>query len=558
MQHFSTYDVSEPTLEIIDARYAGIAEAVAQAGTVDEVMTHVATWEGVRREMGTWASVFHIRFSQDTKDERNVRRMALADELGPEVTKCDTHIIRALLSHPLREALTERLGETAFQLWQCDANSFDEVIKEDLVTEGTLSAEYSALMAGAEVTVNGEKMNLPSAAALAQDTDRETRQAAATAYWGWFDENAGQIDQLFERLVSLRHGMAQKMGLSDYVTLGYNKMHRLDYTREDVERVRKLVRDKIVPICSRIRAKQAAAHGTERLSYVDEPVIDPRGNPKPVGDEAQLISAAQSMFDELDDSMGSFFQLMQDKGLLDLQTRPGKAGGGYCDGILAEEVPFIFANFTGTKGDVSVFTHEAGHAFQCYASRNQPLVDYLCPTYESCEIHSMSLEYLTYPYMDRFFGDDADRFRDVHFAESLLFFPYGCAVDEFQHWVYENPKSGSEARKAEWMRLESVYLPWRDYDGLPAASEGAFWHKQAHIFQVPFYYIDYVLAGLCALQFWSWAKRDPDAAMTSYIELCARGGSAPFRALAASAGLTPPFEPNALDAVLPEVERAIG
>lgn len=272
--------------------------------------------------------------------------------------------------------------------------------------------------------------------------------------------------------------------------------------------------------------------------FWDEGVFDPQGNPDPQGDHDWMIERATEMFDEIDGGPGEFFRLMVECDLMDLKNRASKAGGGFCTDFPSYGLPYIFANFNGTKGDVEVFTHEIGHAFQGYSSREQPLHDYLFPTYESCEVHSMGLEFLTWPHMEKFFGGQAERFRKIHLIQSLLFLPYGVAVDHFQHLVYSNPEASPDERR----EMECTYLPSRDCGDLPHLPEGGQWQMQRHIYLSPFYYIDYTLALTCALQFWVRSRADMAESMAAYVALCKRGGDAPFRELASSAGLNSPFE----------------
>jgi M3 family oligoendopeptidase len=202
--------------------------------------------------------------------------------------------------------------------------------------------------------------------------------------------------------------------------------------------------------------------------------------------------------------------------------------------------------------------HELGHAFQSWNSLDKPVVDYLSPTYESAEIHSMSLEYLSWPEMDRFFGEDADAYRREHLIDALLFLPYGVAVDHFQHLVYAQPGATPAERNAMWQEVERRYLPWRDYGDLEHPLRGGLWQEKRHIYTSPFYYIDYTLALCCALQFWVRAERDRGEAMDAYVALCRRGGEAPFGELVRGAGLLSPFEPGALEGVVTAAGRALG
>ncbi|HEY1412056.1 MAG TPA: M3 family metallopeptidase, partial [Rhodopila sp.] len=243
---------------------------------------------------------------------------------------------------------------------------------------------------------------------------------------------------------------------------------------------------------------------------------------------------------------------------MDLKNRPGKAGGGFCTSFPTAGVPFIFANFNGTHHDIGVFTHEMGHAFQNWESRDQPGIDYLWPTMEAAEINSMGLEFLSYPGIGKLVGEAAaDRFRRMHLIGALEFLPYGVCVDHFQHEVYANPDATPAERHAMWQRLERRYMPWTDYGDLAYPAMGGRWQAKTHIYRSPFYYIDYTLALCCAMQFWVASRRDYAASLDAYVTLCGRGGSAPFQALVQSAGLVSPFAPGALAGVVREAEAVL-
>jgi len=222
-------------------------------------------------------------------------------------------------------------------------------------------------------------------------------------------------------------------------------------------------------------------------------------------------------------------------------------------------VPFIFANFNGTHNDIGVFTHEMGHAFQCWESRDQPCVDYLWPTMEAAEIHSMSLEYLTHPHVGLLVGEAAaERYRAMHLTQALAFLAYGVCVDHFQHEVHANPDATPAERHAMWQRLEPLYMPWTDYGDLAHPAKGGRWQAKQHIYNSPFYYIDYTLALCVALQFRLWSRRDAKGALDAYVALCGRGGSMPFQGLVASAGLVSPFAEGALEAAVAEAAAVLG
>lgn len=550
---FADIKVETPTIENVTAEYARINADLDRSKTTADKRAALQQWEDLRRRLESWSAITSLHFSQDTTNEAYKQAQEYRDELQPKLTALEIAMKRRLLNSEDRDELEQILGKQAFGLWSADVTTFEPAIEADLVQESKLVNQYVELLASAKIEFQGETLNLSGIRKYTQDSDRSIRHAAEEARWNFFDRHKSQLDSIYDRLVKLRHQMAQKLGYDNYIGLGYQRMQRIDYTAADVANYRDEVVAKVVPLAQKIIDRKAQKLDLERMYFWDEAVFDLQGNPQPQGDLNWMLQQAQKMFDALHPELGSFFAMMVAGNLVDLETRPGKAGGGFCTGFPTVGVPYIFANFNRTKDDVEVFTHEMGHAFQAWQSRGLPLTDYLWPTLESCEIHSMSLEFLTRSQMDKFFGDDAERFREIHLAESILFLPYGCAVDHFQHLVYANPEASPQERNQMWQQMEARYLPWRNYGDLQHPAEGGLWQEKQHIYCYPFYYIDYTLALCCAMQFWVKAEADLDTTLTEYIALCQRGGNAPFQSLVRSANLVSPFESGSLANV---VDRA--
>jgi len=394
-------------------------------------------------------------------------------------------------------------------------------------------------------------LTLSQLEAFTEDSDRAKRYAAVRATSDWFYNNRASLDRIYDDQVRVRDGMAKKLGFTNFVEFGYQRMRRVGYGAEEVAAFRAEILREVVPLAVELSERQAKKLNVEKTKYWDEGVHSLRGNPKPRGGHDWMIDRAGEMFQEMGHGLDTFFDLMKQRGAMDLKSRAAKAPGGFCDFLPLFGCPFIFANFNGTRGDVDVFTHEMGHAFQSYSSRNQPFSELVWPTTEACEIHSMGLEFLSWPQMDLFYGSEAaDELRRVHLTGSLMFMPYGVSIDAFQHAVYNKPQATPEERNAMWREIEETYLPWYDYADLPCESSGRLWQQKRHVYEVPFYYIDYVLALTCALQFWRWSRQEPKAALTAYAELCKRGGSLPFDELVESAGLTSPFAEGCLKEVI--------
>lgn len=346
--------------------------------------------------------------------------------------------------------------------------------------------------------------------------------------------------------------MAIKLGFDNYIKLQYKLLQRSDYDHTDVARYREKVLESITPLAVELRKKQAKRLGLDELMYYDRPLLFKDGNSDPKGDYKFIIDNARKMYRELSKETGEFFDFMVDNELLDLVAKPGKAGGGYCTTLDKYKAPFIFSNFSGTRGDIDVITHEAGHAFQAYMSRNMKLTNYVWATYEASEIHSMSMEFLTWPWMELFFKEDADKYRFSALQSSICFIPYGVTIDHFQHFVYENPEATPEERRRKYHELEMMYEPDKNYDD-DFLNTGAFWFKQSHVFSMPFYYIDYTLAQVCAFQYFVKSQENREKTFEDYLRLCKTGGSKSFFELMKVGGIENPMNTSIIHDITPKL-----
>ena len=383
------------------------------------------------------------------------------------------------------------------------------------------------------------------------DADDARRLAAWKAEGQWYKDNQAQLDDIYDQLVHLRDQMGKKLGYEGYTTLGYYRMGRNCYTKEDVEKFRAAVRTYLVPLADNIYREQAKRLGKEYpMSFADNALEFRSGNPRPVGTPDDILAQGKKFYDELSPETSVFFRTMLDGELLDVLSTEGKAGGGYCTSIPDYQVPFIFANFNGTQHDVEVVTHEAGHAFAAYTNRDRVPASYTWPSMEGCEVHSMSMEFFAWPWAEGFFGADTKKFYYSHLSGALTFIPYGTMVDHFQHIVYEKPDMTPKERHGVWKELLGIYMPWMKLDGdIPFYAEGEGWQRQHHIYSSPFYYIDYCLAQTVSLQFWALLQKDQKNAWEHYMAYTRQGGSRTFTELLKNAGLESPFEETCLRTV---------
>lgn len=532
-----------------------LAEQIQQAKTIEQVQDCIKKVDTIRRFVATQVSLVEIRHTVDTKDAYYTKEQEYLDTVLPELENDYEKINRALLESSFLEELKHRLPETFFLQKEMDLKAFDPIIIEDMQEENRLMTKYQALIASAEIPFDGEIYNLSSLEVKTNSSDRQVRKRALQAYWNWFEQHEEEVAQIFDQMIKVRTRMAQKLGYDNFIALGYARMHRYDYNQEDVAKYRRQVLKDVVPLCSALYKRQQKRLGYDTLHAWDEKVEFLQGNPTPKYDRAALVKRAQKMYHELSKETGVFFDFMVEHELLDLDSKPGKAAGGYCTFMPDYKSPFIFANFNQTQHDAEVLTHEAGHAYQIYESRDIYPSDCVWPTYESCEIHSMSMEFFTHPWMQSFFEEDVNRYYYSHMAGSLKFLPYGVLVDHFQHEVYTHPEMSHKERMDTWRRLEKEYLPHKNYEEVEILERGGWWMRQAHIFMSPFYYIDYTLAQVCAMQFWARMENKDPKAFEDYQHICKIGGTLPFRKIVKEAGLIVPFEEGCLAQVTGSVSQ---
>lgn len=555
---FSQLPYSRPDRSALLASAAAREAAWAAADTADAQLAVLQQWEQERQTYHTHHSIAEVRFHQDTVSPEITAEKEFFDEIEPEVMGAKVRFLEAVTRSPHRPALEAALGAHVFRLWDAELTTFRDEIADDKRAESALSNKYNSTLAGLRIDFNGEQHTLATIRGLFGDADRGVRLGALQAQAAALGSVQEELDDTFDQLTRLRDKMARTLGYESFTPLGYKMLQRTDYTADEVAAFRSAIAETIVPLAQRIRARQAESLGLDDYGFHDEAIRDRRGVPRPQGDHDWMLDRADEMFSAMGEDFGTFFQMMRRRELLDLKSRAGKTGGGFCTSFEDHQIPFIFANFNGSQDDVNVFTHECGHAFQAYTSRTLQPREYLWPTFEACEIHSMGLEFLTYPHMDLFFGDDAERFRTGHLESAITFLPYGAAVDHFQHEVYANPTATPAERAAMWQQQEARYLPWRRYADIPFFEGGRLWQRQRHIYNSPFYYIDYCLAQLCALQLWSRARKDREGTMRLYRELCTLGGSKPFTGLLEAVGLENPFDPAVIARVSDEVAEALG
>ena len=538
-------------------QFKTLTKRVKEAKSGEELWEIHQEYYKVYQNMMDSMTIAEIRHDGNTADPFYAAEKDYYDETAPMLSSLATDYQRALYESPYRSFMEEKIGKVAFATMDNAIKSMDESIIGLMQEENALTTQYNKLIASAKISFDGQVCNLSLLRPYLTGNDRTVRRQAWKAYSDYFMTVADELDDLYDKVVKNRSAQAKAMGYDNYIQLGYYRMNRNSYDRNDVENFRRQVKEVFVPFAERVHEIRRKRLGLEKLSYIDNEVYFKEGNPDPVGTAQEILESGQKMYAELSPETKEFFDFMMENELFDVFGRKDKKQGGYMTYLPLYQAPFIFANFNGTSGDVDVITHECGHAFQGYLSGKDPIREHSDITMETAECHSMSMEFFTEKWMDWFFGDKADAYRELHFEDAMMFIPYGCMVDEFQHIVYESPELTPAERKEAWSRLEKEYKPHLDYEGDPFFGNGGFWQQQHHIYSFPFYYIDYVIAQTVAFEYKLWMDEDFDAAWKSYLKLCRLSASDFFTNMIKDAGLKLPFEEGCMKEIAEKLEKKL-
>ena len=539
---FEDFPLHMPNEKKIVAKLESLIKELEECGSFLTAKPVIKRWNKYMEDLSTDGTVISVRYSLDTRDPVYKKAQDKLDEIYPVVSNYATKFEKILLKAKYRKDAEKEFGTYLFKMYESHQKSFDEKIIPELIEENKLSSKYDEIMGGAQIEFRGGVYNLSQLGKFLTDSDRATRKEAAQAFDKWMCEHEKDIAEIYDKLVKLRDKMAKELGFKNFVDLGYLKLGRTDYDSKKVAGYREQIKAEVVPVCQKLYKVQMKNLGIKNPQYYDYNLSFKSGNPLPKGGTQDLVNAAKHMYEDMSKESGEFINFMIDHHLMDLEARAGKAPGGYMTTFPKYKAPFIFSNFNGTAGDVDVLTHEGGHAFQGYLSSGIKIPEYQSPTLESCEIHSMSMEFFAWPYMNDFFGEDAEKYKYSHLSGAIEFLPYGITIDEFQHWVYENPNATHEERCAKYLEIERANLPHKKYDDTPTLAKGTWWMRQGHVFGSPFYYIDYTLAQVVAFQFLDENTKNHEKAWKKYVKLCKMGGKYPFTGLLEKDHLRNPFE----------------
>ena len=541
---------SRPDIAALKAKIGVLKEKIEKAKSAEEIISAYDEVSALSEDYSTMGSLAYVRHTIDTRDEFYDTENDFFDEVGPSVTDAFQGIAKAMVQSPFRPQLEKHYGELLFKNTEISLRCFSSEIIELSAEENKLQSEYQKLFASATVDWDGETLPLPKLTKYKMSGDREIRKKAFLKDAEFFDAHREEFDSLYDRLVKIRNKQARMLGYENFIQMGYDRLGRNCYGPDKVKAFREQIVKYIVPAVNKLREAQKKRLCIDEIHIYDNAVIFKEGDVSPKGTSDELLSAAINMYRQMSDKTAEFINFMSENELYDLLSKEGKAPGGYCTEFAAYKAPFIFSNFNGTSGDVDVLTHEAGHAFAYFRAAKQGIIpDYTSPTIEACEVHSMSMEFLTAPWHKDFFGEETERYQYFHTTDALNFIPYGCMVDEFQHLMYENEDLSPDERNEVWKELEKKYRPHLNTADLPFYSRGATWQHQLHIYLYPLYYIDYCMAQTVAFQFFAESLKNWQTAFNKYLAFVEGAGTKTFEELVLSADLKLPYEEGILESV---------
>ena len=543
--------------EQVEQEMRALMEAFDSAKDGEEQFAVHQKYYALTDRVGTQMTIAHIRYDADTTDEFYSAEHDYYNEKSPIYHNLALEYEKKLDASPYRDKLVEKIGPVAFKNMEIAQKAMDERLIPLMQEENNLTTEYSKLIAGAKIPFDGQELNLSLLRPYTVHQDRSVRAAAWKAQSEFFAANAQTLDEIYDKLVKNRTAQARALGYGNYLELGYYRMCRNCYGREEVEAFRKQVKEDFVPFAEKLHDRRRQRLGLEKLSCIDTAVYFKEGNPAPLGTPQEILEAGRKMYGELSPETRDFYDFMMENELFDVLGRKTKRAGGYMTYMPVYQAPFVFANFNGTSGDVDVITHECGHAFQGWLSGKDPIREHSDITMETAEIHSMSMEFFAQKWMPLFFGERARDYIEMHLEDAAAFIPYGCMVDEFQHIAYGNPDMTPAERHAAWLELERQYRPHQDYGDDPFFGKGGFWQRQQHIYTSPLYYIDYSLAQSCALQYKVKMDADFEGAWASYLKLCRLSASDFFTNMVKEVGLDSPFEAGCMKNIVEKLEKYV-
>lgn len=532
--------------ETVEKRYLQLIQELKEAEDGAACMEIVRKQQELVADM-TPMELCYVRHDMDVNDSFYAKEQEYYDEIGPKIADLSNRFEREMLNSPFRDYLEKHIGHQAFAMMEAQQQGYQSGLIELVQEENSLLSQYNQMTSTAVVMWNGSPRKRSLMVSETQSGDRSIRKRACLALSDSWEEQREELEDIYDRLVKNRDEQAKRLRFRNYVELSYYRMNRIGYDSKDVSFFREQVKKHLVPILAQLEERRRKRIGLEHLYVYDSGISFLEGNPIPLYDTQGCLEATRRMYTRMSPETSEFIGFMLDNGLYDVDIREGKRGGGYMTFFEKYRAPFIMANFDGTIENAYIMCHEGGHAFQGYLKRNEEIRAKCQITSEAAETHAMAMEFFAYPYMEQFFGERAEDYRTMHLEDAIRLIARECEQDEFQQFVYEKPDMTKEERNTLWAGLEKAYFPYKDFDGDRNLESGCGWQRIPHMYQWPFYAVDYALAEICALEYFHWMQEDRESAWKSYLSFCRNTGTESFQELIEHAGMDNPFREGTVE-----------
>ncbi|HEY0456621.1 MAG TPA: M3 family oligoendopeptidase [Verrucomicrobiae bacterium] len=522
----------------IEPIFARLESRAADCKTAADLEQWLLAWSELNAALDEEGSRRYIAMTCHTDNaDAKAAYLYFIENIDPNLKPRQFKLEQIYLSHPLRPQLPKQ----RYEVFDRDTKVHVELFRPENVPleteEAKLGQQYQELSGSLTVQFRGQEKTLVQMSPYLEEPERALRQETWELTGNRRLQEAEKFEDIFEKQLGLREQIARNAGFKNYLEYAFRARGRFDYTPSDCVAFHQAIEQEVIPILRELQGRRKDFLKVQSLRPWDL-AVDPLNRPplKPFDQVDQMVTRTQSIFNRLDGGLGQGFQTMQDRRLLDLANRKGKAPGGYQSTLNEARLPFIFMNAVGLQRDVETMLHEAGHAFHALATQQEDLYAYRGAPIEFCEVASMSMELLGNEFLEEFYPSaEANRARRKHLEGIIEIFPWIATVDAFQHWIYSHPGHKRQERTQAWLDLMSRFggiVDWSSYEKVRAN----LWHRQLHIFLHPFYYVEYGIAQLGALQVWANSKRDKSKALADYQRGLRLGGSRPLPELFAAAG----------------------
>ncbi len=553
MTTFNEYPYKRIDFDDLSKRFIYHTNKLAKAGSFSSAYYELVETDYLQKVFITYAGISEVGYTNNSYDELYAEEEKFFNKIKPRFDLLVQKRDDVLLGSPFKEEFKKLIGEEFFASASLKKRTVSESVLELMEADNKLSQEYSDIRSRLSIKDDGQVLTMPEINKKTQSEDRNVRKKYDTLLQKMMMKASKDYDRIYHEMVKIRTKIAEKTGFESYTDYCFHKHGRTSYGRKELEIFADNVEKYIVPVALRMFEEQEKRLGHEIKNYDESTLFTDRK----VRIKKDPLESFTKIFSKLSPETKVFFDELMEKEFFNIELRKGKTNGAYSLYIPLCNMPYIFQTYNETEGAVQTFAHECGHGLHAYMHRGDVIHGVSIETADISETHSMSMEYFVWQDIEEIITENVEVYKYRQLRDSLAFIPYGTAVDMFQTRVYDNPDMTPDERRKLWQELEKRFLPWKNYEKDLFYWQGRRWQNQMHVMKWPFYYIDYVLAQVCALQYFLLNEEDHEKAWNSYIKFIKDSGKYSFVDSIKKAGLSSPFDDNLLEEISEKIDAYI-